>query len=284
MADDILVDTDTTGGNLSQLEKDLSQAVTARSEGAKPSKKEKKEEPVEDDSLPVKLRGKTPQQIAEMYANLESAYGRMANDLGTQRQMTDRLLDLKRSTDLSNNGKPTKVEIKSAELLDDPTAALERFNADRDAKSEQRLAEMEGKLAAQAFISQHPDYAQIAADQNFHNWVANSPIRARAANAAKNGDWSSASDLLSEWKANKSVKVKTDDDEQDDDPEAAARAEAAKASLESGSQGSPSGGKKGGKIYRRADLMRLKAERPDTYYGDEFQSEILRAYAENRVK
>jgi hypothetical protein len=222
-----------------------------------------------------------------MYANLESAHGRMANDLGTQRKLTDRLLDLKRDTDLQSNS-PHKVEIKSSELLENPTEALERFSQARDAQSQARLDEMESRLAAQTFVTQHPDYRDYENNAEFTAWIQSSPIRLRAASAATR-DWSLAADLLTEFKAARAAtKLSADDDEtateeQDDDVEKQARSGAKKASLESGSQGS-SGTRKSGKVYRRADLMRLKAERRDVWEDEDFQNEILRAYAEGRVK
>lgn len=283
MVDNVLVDAAEGSGDLSQLEKDLSSAVQSRNQqpaGKKPAAKQEVSD--EDDGLPSKLKGKTPQQIAEMYVNLESAYGRMANDLGTQRKMTDRLLDLKRDTDLNNNGQPAKVEIKSSELLENPTEALERFSQARDAQSNARLADMERRLAAQAFVNAHPDYQAFENNAEFSAWVASAPSRSRVAAAAANGDWSAASDLLTEYKAiQKKPAGDTDDDEADD--EQSARKAAKAASLESASQGN-AGAKKKGTVYKRADLMRLRAEKPDVWADEEFQAEIIRAYNEGRVK
>lgn len=279
MVDNVLVDAAEGSGNLSDLEKDLSEAVSSRKtpSGNKPAVK--KEDNVEDDGLPPKLKGKTPQEIAAMYVNLESAYGRMANDLGTQRKMTDRLLDLKRDTDLNNNGQPAKVEIKSSELLENPTEALERFSQAREAQSNSRLADMERRLAAQAFVAAHPDYQAYENNAEFTQWITSAPSRARVAAAAANGDWSAAADLLTEFKSSRKA---VEEDEVADD-EADARKAAKKASLESGSQGT-AGAKKGGKVYKRADLMRLRAEKPDVWADEEFQAEIIRAYNEGRVK
>jgi hypothetical protein len=286
MVDNVLVDTDNRGGDLSQLEKDLSEAVSVR-KGASDTKKQKQQNAGDssnddvDAALPPKLRGKTREQIADMYANLESTYGRMANDLGTQRKLTDRLLDLKRDTDLGNNGQPAKVEIKSSELLENPTAALERFHEGRDRQAAQERAEMEAKLAAHAVMTQHPDYVAVAQSPEFAEWVQASPIRIRAVKAAQNGDWSAAGDLLTDYKAQRPA-TKVDEEEEIDD-DAAARKAAKKASLESNSQGTPSTGKKG-KVYKRADLMRFRAEHPDKWEDPDFQAEIISAYNEGRVK
>lgn len=281
-----IVDTDETRGDLSKIEQDLAQAVTQRQ--VPPNKKAPAQKPAQEatedvDSLPAKLKGKTPQQIAEMYVNLESAYGRMANDLGQQRKLTDRLLDLKRDTDLQQNTPPKKVEIKSSDLLENPTEALERFSEARESQNQARLAELEARLAAQTLVQAHPDYLEVAQSAEFAAWVQQSPIRVRAVRAAQSGDWSAAGDLLTEYKAQKPAQKVDETDDNDQQTEAQARKAAAAASLESTAQGA-GGGSKAGKTYRRVDLMRLRAEKPDVYYGSEFQAEILRAYAEGRVK
>lgn len=285
MVDNVLVDAPDQAGDLSQLEKDLAQAAQSRKQ---PAAKKPQQKPADDSSndedvaLPPKLRGKTREQIAEMYANLESAHGRMANDLGTQRKLTDRLLDLKRDTDLQSNGAPQKVEIKSSELLENPTAALERFTASRESENQKRMAELEARLAAQTLMTQHPDYLEVAQSSEFAQWVQASPIRVRAVQAAQAGDWSAAGDLLSEYKA-QAKQAPVQDEEAVEDEEQQARNAAKKATLESNSQGN-AGTKKGGKTYRRADLMRLRAERPDVWENEDFQREILIAYNEGRVK
>lgn len=287
MVDNVLVDTLDSSGDLSQLEKDLSQAVQSRKTLATGGKKpaDKANESSDDDAdaaLPPKLRGKTREQIADMYANLESSHGRLANDLGTQRKLTDRLLDLKRDTDLSNNTAPQKVQIKSEELLENPTEALERFSQARESQNEARLRDMEARLAAQSLIQSHPDYLEVAQSPEFAAWVQSSSLRVRAAQSAQAGDWTAAGDLLTEYKAQKKATV-TDDEEEVDDEVTAARKAAGKASLESNSQGS-AGAKKKGTIYRRVDLMRLRAEKPDQWEDPDFQAEIIRAYSEGRVK
>lgn len=273
--------------NLTELENDLQAATLARST---PNDKGKGKSITDntsgnDDDIPDKYRGKSLKEIIAMHQNAESSLGRMANDLGTQRKLTDRILDLKRETDLGNNTAPAKVQIKSEELLENPTEALDRYTAPREQANQQRIDNLERQLALQAFVAKHPDYAQFSNDAEFANWVNTSPTRARAAAIAARGDWSSADDLLTEYKVEKArtkkVDVADDDDETDDTTDKLAGAR--KASFESSSQ-AQAGAKKGGKVYSRAALMRLRVEKPDTYYNDDFQAEILAAYNEGRVK
>src|SRR6266403_1281764 len=121
-------------GNLDTIEAQLRDAVTTSK--TQDVKTTKTVDDTVDDEIPVKLRGKSLTEIADMYRNLEAAHGRMANDLGAQRQLSDRLLELKRSDDLGQNTppkKPEKVSVTAADLLEKPTEALERFADSREA-------------------------------------------------------------------------------------------------------------------------------------------------------
>lgn len=284
-----VVDVAHTPGNLAQIEKDLSEAVVAR--GLADTKVVDDKKTVSDDNdgfLPEKLRGKSIKDIADMYQNLESAHGRMANDLGTQRQLTDRLLDLKRAEDLGrNNGnnQPKKVDITPSELLERPTEALEKFVSARETplvrQVEDRLNQVEARLMENQFMGRHPDVNTVAKSAEFNSWVAESRTRQRAAALAARGDYGAADDLLSEFK-NRQQQTGTSKVADQKGNLEAARA----ASLESGASKSEGGGGKAttGKQYSRADLMRLRIEKPETYYSDEYQNEILQAYADGRVK
>ncbi len=271
-------------GNLDTIERDLREAVTnSKTQEVKP----KTVDDTVDDEIPVKLRGKSLTEIADMYRNLEAAHGRMANDLGAQRQLSDRLLELKRSDDLGQNTppkKPEKVSVTAADLLEKPTEALERFADSREAavvaQVNDRLNRVEAALVQREFAAKHPDANTVAQSPEFIDWVKASPVRQRAAQAAVQGHFGAADDLLTEFKAIKPVKVKEDDEKQEENL-AAAR----KANLDGGGAGnSDPGNKKSGKVYSRSDLMRLRIEKPETYYNEDFQQEITIAYAQGRVK
>jgi len=242
-----------------------------------------------DEQIPAKLRGKTLAELIDVYRNTESALGRANNDLGTQRKLTDRLLDLKRADDLQTNGsaKPSTapVEVSSTDLLSDPTKTLDQVIKSHpliaNSPTAQKLQQLEAQLAEQQFVAKHPDYANFVGNAEFDAWVQASPIRARAAQVAAAGDYAIAADLLTEYKSQAR-------------PAAAAAApaktvEAARnVGLESGSAAAPAnsagGSGKAGKVYRRVDLINLKLTRPDFYSDPAFQAEIMQAYAEGRVK
>lgn len=276
---DRVVDPTNDAGDLEGLERDLTEAVTA----AKAPEEEAPaaEETTEASSIPEKYRGKTLEDVIDMHQNLQSEYGRMANDLGTQRKLTDRLLDLKRTEDLQDNTPADEPlpEISSTDLLDDPSKTLDSYLSRREERLsktyEQRMAELEGQLAQERFLAKHPEAATLGENEDFQNWLSQSPIRQQAAQQAASGDWTMADALLNEFKSNSASATA-------EAPKADLE-EARKASLTSSGTGNTAGGSEG-KIYRRADLIRLKLEKPHVYEDPAFQAEIMRAYQEKRVK
>jgi len=286
-----LVDVAVTPGNLERVVSELNEAVTATAAGTQsPPKNETFEG--NDSRVPAKLRGKSAEEIAEMYQNLESAHGRMANDLGQVRQLADRLLELKRNEDLGNNSgapkkEPTpKVEISAAELLERPTEALDRHASSREAAMQaqvnERLQRVEAALVQREFAAKHPDANTVAQSPEFVEWVKQSPVRTRAAQAAVAGNFGAADDLLTEFKDTHKPNQRQESTVTDDNHRAARSASLESGGTASGSDGA--GSKKSGKVYSRADLMRLRIEKPETYYDEGFQNEIMLAYHEGRVK
>lgn len=278
-----IVDVENAPGNLDELENTLREAVTVEKEDETPEVTEVTDEvkEVADPLAGTKFEGKSVEDLLDSYNNLQSAYGRMANDLGTQRKLTDRLLDLKREDDLQSNA-PEPMQVSGAELLDNPTKVLDDAMASREARiaerMDERLASLEAQLQQDRFMQKHPDVMTIGQDPAFVQWTQENPIRAQVAQAAANGDWDSADILLTEYKARPMEKSNVTD-QQDTEALDAARA----AQLESTAQASDEAGTKG-KMYRRADLIDLKINRPNVYSDPAFQAEILKAYSEGRVK
>ena len=279
-----IVDVDNAPGNLEELEKNLSEAVAAQQAETETSDKPKEDpekvEPTNDDDplTGTKFEGKGIEELLDSYNNLQSAYGRMANDLGTQRKLTDRLLDLKRDEDLEQNT-PEPIKVDTSELLDDPTKALDAYVASREARIrheyDERLNQFEQQLVTDKFMTKHPDFMELGQSEEFREWAQATPVRNRVAQAAAQGDFDAADALLTEYKA------LAPDLKKAPLPDSDGVAEAKKIALESANQ---SGDANTGKMYRRADLIDLKINKPHVYGDPAFQQEILKAYAEGRVR
>jgi len=273
-----LVDVNNAPGDLTELKKDLTEA-TAPVEQA---------EPAPEHEVPEKYKGKSVDDVIDMHRNAESALGRSANELGQYKQLTDRLLELKRPSDLQKGGAdPADIEdeplpdISSTDLIDNPTESISRVveaRLTKDARKRQAKEDEDALTAAQAdFATRHPDAGEIAQKEDFRKWVNESPTRLRAAREAYNKDFQAGTDLLDEWKASH-----TESADAEDISEVALK-EAKKASTVT-TGASQTGDIPVGKTYRRLDLIRLKLEDPEAYEDESFQQEIIKAYHEGRVK
>lgn len=260
-----LIDSKPDSGNASNVLKELKEAT---SEGQAP------EAPSE---TPQKYQGKTKNQIIEMHQNAESRLGTLGNDLGHYRTLTDKLLDLKRTDDLVSGGAaPEAITISSTDLLDKPTESVQAIvRSEMELGQRQTQERVDAETAEMSAFNQlHPDAGTIVNIAEFQEWVQSSPIRKRAAQEAYNKNWESADVLMQDYKQSLEASQ-----EPAGDPNIAAAKNAATESV-----GQSSASTSTGKIYRRLDLVRLKLEQPEVYSDPTFQDEILRAYAEGRVR
>ena len=273
-------------GDLSGLESALKTATRtsapdAAGDNTDTSKKQEKPDWIEDKFWNGDLN-ESAQKQAQAYKPLQSAYGRMANDLGTQRKLTDRILALdKRDVDLGAAA-PPKPKVDASKLVNNPTEALDEYVSARLASEREEASKAARKsyLEAQeaAFTPAHPDYADVTSSPEFAAWVRGSELRSRAAALAASGDFGVATALLSEYKAGKAATTSQSNTRRTDPNLEAARA----ASTENAANASTGPAK--GKIYRRSDLIALKVSKPEVYSDPKFQEEIFRAYNEGRVR
>ncbi len=294
-------------GDLTALENSLTEATTRRSnepvvEILDPAIQQNVQpQGTRPDWMPEKFwtgdLATSSQKLADSNSKLHTAYGRMANDLGTQRQITDRMLALdKRSQDLEDPNAPEVFKIDPVALVDSPTDTLEAFWKSKEASlratiaQEYRVTEM--ATAEAAFLAKYPNYGDLINDEAFVGWVGSSKLRQRAAALARDGDYTVADELLTEFDefsgqpvvpvvrdAAGNVVVVTGDSTPEE-------IEAARlASLENAANaGHNDAGSQSTTIYRRADLIRLKLEKPDVYADPLFQAEIFAAYRSGRVR
>jgi hypothetical protein len=289
MSNSALVDTlnDDKPGNLDQLRKDLAGAA------GKTRKDAKAEEDQFDDTVPEKYRGKSIEDVIEMHQNAEKKIGQTGNELGQYKMLTDQLLDLKRRDDLNKGGADVEEEeenlpkITQSEILDDPDTAIGKAIDARlsraERKQERKEEQTEAERLQQAFTTRHPDAQAIVQDEEFQKFVTSSPSRQMLASAALNaGNLYAANVLLDEWK-DIQQESNSQDEGKDSADEKDPLADARKASTLSAGQSTASNAPTG-KVYNRLDLIRLKLEDPEAYGSEAFQQEIMRAYADGRVK
>jgi hypothetical protein len=233
-------------------------------------------EPVEE--LPEKYRGKSAIEIAKMHQEAEKLIGRQANEVHEVRSLADQLL----KQQLDSRAKEAKPIEESLEddFFADPASAVNRQVEKHPAVLEARQAALEMKRmkTAQQLSSKHPDFATIAQDAGFQDWVKSSAIRLNLfARADAEFDFESADELLSTYKELKQIKQQNQL-QQSVAVESKAQEQAMKAAtVDVGGAGETSR-----KVYRRADLIKLRMTDPDRYM--QMSDEIMQAYSEGRVK
>jgi hypothetical protein len=232
--------------------------------------------PVEE--LPEKYKGKSAIEIAKMHQEAEKLIGRQANEVHEVRSLADQLL--KQQLDYNKKTAAPIEESLDEDFFVDPKQAVNRQVEKHPAVIEARQAalEMRKMKTAQQLSTKHPDFATIAQDNGFQDWVKSSKIRLNMfAKADADYDFESADELISTYKELKQIKQQTQS-VQTAKVENNAQAQAMKAAtVDVGGAGETSR-----KVYRRADLIKLRMTDPDRYMA--LQDEIMSAYAQGRVK
>lgn len=246
-----------------QIERELGEAVAKRVE----------------DNLPEKYKGKSVKDIVQMHQEAETLIGRQGAELGELRKVTDQFI--KRTLDevkaAPAQGTPAKTT--PVDFFADPQAAVEKAVSEHpDVKALKQDNELARRATAQrALAERHPDARDVVLNPDFQKWVSGSPVRTRLFAQAHQGyDYEAAEELLGTYKAlHPSEKAK--DEAAEVTPELSRGASMPRGAVPTET---PAGGDK--KIYRRADIIRLRMTDPKRYM--ELQPEIMTAYAENRVR
>lgn len=242
-----------------------------------PSQEQPQEdEASQDTDLPAKFQGKSASEIAESYASLEKELGRKGQEIGELRKLTDGFLQQQ----LTTNGTPdTAQEYEEEEdFFDDPDKAVNKAieNHPRFRQMEEQRMANEAQATTQKLEAAHPDYLEVVSDPKFQEWVQESPIRTQLYVSAHNYDINSAMELVGNWKERSMISNTAEAEA----GKAVKRDQALKAGK--GVSRTSSESTAGKKIYRRADLIRLRTSDPSRY--ESLQDEILQAYADGRVK
>ena len=240
-------------------------------EAVEKQKLETSVEPISND-IPDKYRGKELSDIIKMHQEAEKLIGKQAQEVGEVRKLADELI----KQNLAGKPQYVKEEEPEVDFFENPQAAVRKtvdnhpdVLAARQAGQEFKKMQIQQKLAAE-----HPDFTQIVQDQDFANWVKSSPIRIGLyAKADGEFDYDSANELLSTYKQLRGVKAKQTND---------AGETQRKSNLKAATVDVGGSGESGKRVYRRADLIRLKMTDPNRY--DALSDEIMQAYQEGRVK
>jgi hypothetical protein len=222
--------------------------------------------------LPEKYREKSLDEIVKMHQEAEKLIGKQAQEVGEVRKLADELI----KQNLGSRQQQTRQEEPEVDFFENPQMAVQKTvdNHPDILAARQVTLEMKRSQIQQRLAQEHPDFGDIAKDQDFANWVKSSPIRIKIFEQADSGyDYDSANELLSTYKQLRSVKQKQTSNE----GEVTRKQNLKAVGVDVGGSGESSK-----RVYRRADLIRLKMQDPDRY--DALSQEIMAAYSEGRVR
>lgn len=227
-----------------------------------------------EDEIPEEFRGKSIKDLVGMTIHARKEMGRQANEVGEIRKLADELI----KSQLKSK-QPEPEPQREVDFFENPQEAIRRAVATnpevQQAKQYALMAQQEqAKLKLQQL---HPDYQQLVADQEFATWVQQSPIRTNLIQQANAYNVAAAHELFSTYKELRQAKQQRQV-QQITETEKVSR----DSSLKAAAVDTGGSGESGRKVYRRADLIRLKMTDPAKY--DSMNDEILAAYAEGRVK
>lgn len=238
------------------------------------------EEPVEDTpqepSIPEKYRGKSVKDLIQMNQELEKFSGKQSTEVGELRKVVDSYIQ----TELDEKKAPqTQQEDNNSDVdfFVDPQSAVNRAidNHPKIKEAETYNQQYKQQATLAQLRSDHPEMDQVLEDPKFAEWIKGSKVRTKLfVQADQQYDYDSASELFSLWKERTSIVQETAKAER------ATRKNAVKSASTGNARGSAEGSRK--KVYRRADIIKLMKTDPDRYAS--LSDEILRAYAEGRVK
>jgi len=220
--------------------------------------------------LPEKFTGKSVEEVAESYKQLEKELGRKNNEVGELRKLTDQYLQQELTK--SDDPKTKNDDLEFDDLVDDPRKSIESV-------VNPQIEEINKKLDAQAlaqrqkeFQASYPDYLEVGQSEEFTNWVQGSPYRQRQFTAATNYDFEAAGELLDTFK-DQTEALRTAAEE-------GKKAKRAKDLQDSGTVTAGTG-ESSQKVWTRAELLEMRS---DPVKWDAMQPEIIQAYQDGRVK
>jgi hypothetical protein len=223
-----------------------------------------------ESSLPERFQGKTPEEIAASYVELEKAYSQQGNKLGEMRQTMDQYIsNLQSDTQTTSSEEADETPVTIDDLYEDTegaiTRAAEKAVGNRVEALEAELANARLQTRIEVLDNKYGDWRSEVQRPEFLEWVQESPYRVRVAQAADQFDMDAAEELLGMYgdrKATTDLQAEVKRDSQLRD-----------ASLESSSAEAPARETR----YSRSDVMdkRIRAQ-----HGDSSAQSWLKANAE----
>ena len=234
------------------------------------------EQPQEEEqpTIPDKYQGKTLEQVVQMHQEAEKLLGRQSSEVGELRKVVDDFIQNQTQQQAPQQYVEPEDDI---DYFTDPQAAVNRAieNHPKIREAQEYSAHYKKQTSLAMLNSKHPDMQDILQDPKFAEWIKGSKIRTQLfVEADQQYNAEAADELFSLWKERKNIAQQT----------AAVEKQSRKQQLKAANTGSAQGSAEGSrrKVYRRADIIKLMKTDPERYQA--LSDEILKAYAEGRVK
>ena len=232
------------------------------------------EQPQEQPTIPEKYQNKSLEEVVQMHQEAEKLLGRQSSEVGELRKVVDDFI----TSQVQQQAPQQHVEPEDdIDYFTDPQAAVNRAieNHPKIREAQEYTAQYKKQTSLAMLNSKHPDMQDILKDPKFAEWIKASQIRTQlfvAADQQYNAE--AADELFTLWKERKNIAQQT----------AAVEKQSRKQQLKAANTGSAQGSAEGSrrKVYRRADIIKLMKTDPERYQA--LSDEILKAYAEGRVK
>jgi hypothetical protein len=223
--------------------------------------------------LPVKYKGKSLDDIIRMHQEAEKLIGKQAQEVGEVRKLADELIKQQLSP---KKVEPPKEVEDEVDFFVDPKKAVAKEVENHPAVKAAREStqRMEREARVKSLAERHPDFMQVGQSPEFIEWVKGSRVRTALFVAAdQQHDTDAADELLSTFKELRAERIKRTKEDAE---------VTRKQALKSAAVDTSGTGETPRKIYRRADLIRLRMNDPDRYNA--MEDEIMAAYEQGRVK
>ena len=228
----------------------------------------------EGSSIPDKYRNKSIEELVQMHQEAEKLLGRQSSEVGELRKVVDDFI----TTQTQQQAPQQYVEPEDdIDYFTDPQAAVNRAieNHPKIREAQEYTAQYKKQTSLAMLNSKHPDMQDILKDPKFAEWIKDSKIRTQLfVEADQQYNAEAADELFTLWKERRNIAQQTAAVEKQ------SRKQQLKAANTGNARGSAEGTRK--KVYRRADIIKLMKTDPERYQA--LSEEILKAYAEGRVK
>jgi len=237
---------------------------------------QEEEQPQEPD-IPEKYQNKSVEELVQMHQELEKFSGKQSTEVGELRKVVDEHIQTQLAIQQAPEQQQQQDEDDDVDFFVDPKTAVSRAidNHPKIKEAEAYTQQYKQQATLAQLKSEHPEMEQILQDPKFAEWIKGSKVRTKLfVQADQQYDYDAADELFSLWKERNQIVQQTAQAEK------AARKSSVKAAATGNARGAAEGSRR--KVYRRADIIKLMKTDPERYQS--MSDEILKAYAEGRVR